>query len=127
MTWTRLLLTWLLLAVLMPVNGIVREGIFKRWMPERAAETLSVATGIAVILTVTRWLFRVPADESTARLAAQAAVLVLLTVAYEFAIGRSGGRPWRELAGHYAIWRGELWPLVLLALAATPWLWRGRG
>lgn len=126
MTWTRLLLTWLLLAVLMPVNGIVREAGFKRLMPGGAAETLSVVTGIALILAVTRWLFRVPADEPTVRLALQAATLVALTVAYEFGIGLAGGRSFRELAGHYAIWRGELWPLVLLALASTPWLWRGR-
>lgn len=127
MTWTRLLLTWLLLAVLMPVNGIVREAGFKRLMPDRAAETLSVATGIALILVVTRWLFRVPADEPAVRLALQAVTLVGLTVAYEFAIGFAGGRSMRELAGHYAVWRGELWPFVLAVLAATPWLWRGRG
>jgi hypothetical protein len=50
----------------------------------------------------------------------------VLTVAYEFGIGMAGGQSWAEMLKHYAIWRGELWPLVLLALAATPWLWRGR-
>jgi hypothetical protein len=122
----RLLLTWLLLAVLMPINGAIREFGFKRLMPDGAAEVLSVATGIAVILAVTRWLFRIPAATGTSTLASYSLVLVGLTVAYEFGIGRAGGKSWTELLGNYAIWDGKLWPLVLVALAATPWLWRGR-
>ena len=126
MSFTRLLLTWLLLAALMPLNGAIREFGFKRLMSDGAAEALSVATGIAIILGVTFAFFRIPAGTSNGRLAAQAAILVALTVAYEFAIGIRGGQTLKELSAHYAFWRGELWPLVLLALAATPWLWRGR-
>jgi hypothetical protein len=95
-------------------------------MPTGAAELLSVLTGIVLILATTRWLFRIPASASNGQLALQATLLVALTVAYEFGIGFAGGRTLSEMLKHYAIWRGELWPLVLLALAATPWLWRGR-
>ena len=126
MSITRLLLTWLLLAVLMPLNGAIREFGFKRLMPDAAAEVLSVATGIAIILATTRWLFRIPAETGPATLAGYALVLVGLTVAYEFGIGRAGGKSWTELLANYAIWDGKLWPLVLVALACTPWLWRGR-
>ncbi len=126
MSLTRLFLTWLLLAVLMPVNGIVRELGFKRVMADRAAEWLSAATGIAVILGVTRWLFRVPADETASRLLAQGLLLVALTVAYEFGIGLAGGRPLRELVANYALWNGRPWPIVLLTVGLTPWIWRGR-
>lgn len=125
MSLIRLLLTWLLLAVLMPVNGVLREFGLKRIVSERTAEALSVASGIAIILLVTRWLFRVPATATAPQLVAWGALLVVLTVAYEFAIGLAGGQSFRELLGHYAIWRGELWPLVLAVLALTPWLWRG--
>lgn len=127
MTMMRLLGTWLLLAVLMPVNGAIREFAFKRLMSDRAAESLSVATGIAIILGATFALFRIPAGTSHGRLAAQSVILVALTVGYEFAIGLRGGQTVKDLLGHYAFWRGELWPIVLLALALTPWLWRGRG
>lgn len=125
MTYTRLLFTWLLLALLMPLNSILREFGLKRFLPAAAADWASAATGIAIILLTTRLLFRIPADEPTLRLAAQAMLLVLLTVAYEFAIGLAGGRNLAELGGHYALWRGEAWPLVLIALGATPFLWRG--
>lgn len=126
MTHTRLILTWLILAVLMPLNGILRELGLKRLMSANAAEWLSAATGIAIILIITRALFRIPAESSGARLFVQSALLVALTVAYEFGIGSAGGRSLREMAGNYALWDGKPWPLVLLALAATPWLWRGR-
>lgn len=126
MSWRRLLSTWLLLAVLMPINGALREFGFKRVMGDATAEVLSVVTGILVILGTTFALFRIPRDAATGRLAAQSATLVALTVGYEFAIGLRGGQSLSALLGHYAIWRGELWPLVLVALAATPFLWRGR-
>lgn len=126
MTWRRLFSTWLLLAVLMPMNGALREFGFKRVMSDATAEVLSVVTGILVILGTTYALFRIPREAATARLVAQSATLVALTVAYEFAIGLRGGQSLSTLLGHYAIWRGELWPLVLVALAATPFLWRGR-
>jgi hypothetical protein len=117
---------WLLLAVLMPLNGALREFVFKRVMPDGVAEVTSVATGILLILATTRWLFRIPADSPNGTLVLQALTLVALTVAYEFGIGIASGRTMGEMLENYAIWRGRLWPLVLVALAATPWIWRGR-
>lgn len=126
MTYLRLFATWCLLAVLMPLNGALREFGLKRVFSDSMSEMLSVVTGIAVILTTTGLLFRIPRDTPTTRLTAFSAILVALTVAYELAIGLRGGQSLRQLLGHYAFWRGELWPLVLIALAATPFLWRGR-
>jgi hypothetical protein len=52
------------------------------------------------------------------------AFLVVLTVIFEFAIGRLvDHRSWSELLGHYAIWRGQLWPVLLLLIAVSPFLW----
>ena len=127
MSYTRLVLTWLLLAVLMPLNGALREFGLKRLVSEGTAETLSVVTGIIVILVTTRLLFRIPANAPLSQLALQSAILVVLTVTYEFAIGLRGGQSVRDIAGAYAFWRGELWPLILLAIASSPFLWRGRG
>lgn len=126
MTYTRLLLTWLLLAILMPVNGALREFGFKPLMSEFAAEALSVVTGIVLILATTRWLFRIPADTSSSQLTLWALILVGLTIVYEFGIGSMSGKSMQQLLENYAIWKGRLWPLVLAALACTPWLWRGR-
>jgi cobalamin synthase len=108
------------------MNGALREFGFKRIMGDETAGVLSVVTGILVILGTTYALFRIPRDAATGRLVVQSATLVVLTVCYEFAIGLRGGQSFSALLEHYAFWRGELWPLVLAALAATPFLWRGR-
>ncbi len=124
MTYRRLIATWLVLAVAMPLNGALREFGFKRVMSPATAETLSVVSGIAVILLVTRLMFRIPAVTPTRQLALYSVILVALTVAYEFGIGIAGGRSWPEMLENYAIWKGRLWPLVLATLAMTPFLWR---
>lgn len=124
MTYRRLFATWVILALAMPLNGALREFGFKRMMSTAAADTLSVATGIALILAVTRLMFRIPAETPTRQLALYSVILVALTVAYEFGIGLAGGRSWPEMLENYAIWKGRLWPLVLAALALTPFLWR---
>ena len=94
-------------------------------MPDIAAEWMSAATGIALVLGITRLLFNIPEETTSGRLFAQSGLLVALTIAYEVAIGFAGGRSAREMLSNYALWDGRPWPLVLLALAATPWLWRG--
>ena len=60
------------------------------------------------------------------RLATMSLLLVGLTVAFEFTFGLIEGSSARELVANYAFWDGRLWPLVLLTLAATPFIWRGR-
>ena len=49
---------------------------------------------------------------------------VVLTVAFECALGvLVDHKSWTEIADHYAIWCGELWPIVLAFVAFTPFLW----
>ena len=59
-----------------------------------------------------------------ARLVRVSAILVALTVVFEFVFGHwVDEKSWAELAGNYAIWNGKLWPLVLASLAIAPFLW----
>ncbi len=127
MSYRRLFAAWLLLALLMPLNGALREFGLKPALPAALADALSAVLGVLIILAVTRAIFRIAPGTPDARLWGMSAVLVLLTVAYEFAAGLLGGQSWREMLANYAIWRGRLWPLVLLTLGLTPFLWRPRG
>jgi hypothetical protein len=129
MSLTRIITTWLVLAVVMSANGILRELALKRWMTAGAAEWTSLVLGLTLILAVTRVGFRgIPSAYPTLSLLLVGAFLVALTVVFEFAIGLGVDRkPFAELLGAYAFWRGEPWPLVLLVLGLTPLLWRGRG
>ena len=89
------------------------------------ADTLSALIGIALIAAITRIGFRAAAlNAQTRSLVVSSVILVLLTVAFECAIGiLVDHKTWTELAAHYAIWRGELWPIVLAFVACTPFLW----
>jgi hypothetical protein len=126
MSWKRLSAAWLLLAVLMPLNGAVREFWLKDFLAAPAADVISAVSGAALILIVTRLVFRIAPDTPDAALWRMGAVLVAATVAYEFAAGLLGGQSWPEMLANYALWRGRLWPLVLLTLGLTPFLWRPR-
>jgi hypothetical protein len=123
MSWMRIIGTWLVLALAMTLNGIVRETLLRRTMAGRSADVASAVLGVIIILAVTWLLFPPLADVPAARLLEVSLVLVALTVAFEFAVGRWVDRKsWDALLENYAIWRGHLWPIVLLALALTPFI-----
>ena len=49
------------------------------------------------------------------QLVALSVALVVVTIAFESVIGRFvDHKSWRQLLDRYAIWKGELWPVVLL-------------
>lgn len=127
MSLARVLSTWLLLAVLMTANGAFRELVLKRAMSVPAAEFLSALLGIAIILTVAFFLLRSPPGYPILSLAAISALLLVLTLAFEFGLGLLGGKTWGEMLANYRFWEGRLWPLVLVAVALAPFVGRGRG
>ncbi|MBX3132200.1 MAG: hypothetical protein KF689_02280 [Gemmatimonadaceae bacterium] len=123
MSYRRLLAAWLLLAVLMPLNGIARELGLKRLLDHGLADVLSAILGVLIILIVTRTIFRIAPGTRLRRLLGMGALLAAMTIAFETTIGRLEGKSWEQLLTNYAFWRGRLWPFVLLTLAATPLVW----
>jgi len=45
---------------------------------------------------------------------------VLLAVAFEVALVRGSGRPWQDVIDQYALWKGSLWPLLVLWVLVAP-------
>jgi hypothetical protein len=123
---TRLLLTWLAMAVAMSANGITRELVLKRAMRPNSADVLSALIGMALMAAITAVGFRPlgTGRASLGQLVLVSAMLVVLTVVFETVIGRVvDHKSWAVLLEHYAFWRGELWPVVLAWLACMPFLW----
>ena len=124
MSLRRLLGIWLLLVVVMSANGIFRELVLRPSIGSNAADVMSAVIGTVIILLGTRYFLRPLAGQPIQQLAIASAVLVVLTVAFEFLFGHYvDHKSWEELAGNYALWRGRLWPILLLILALTPFLW----
>ena len=119
--------TWLMLAAVMIANGVFRALVLLPVMGPGAAQVVSVALGIALVLLLTRPFLRSLRFASTRTSATIAAAWVAMTVAFEFGFGHwVGGESWSELLHAYDLASGNLWPLVLLAIAAAPFIWRPR-
>jgi hypothetical protein len=112
---------WLGGALIGVANGVVRETTFGKRAGETAAHQISVLTAIAAFagyfsMLQRRWPIR-DADEALK----VGSVWLGLTVGFEFGFGRLVARkPWNELLADYNLFRGRLWPLVLMWLAAGP-------
>src|SRR5688572_6129339 len=126
MTITRVLVTWLALAALMTANGAFREVVLKASLDGGVAELISALLGMTLILVVTFVSFRSPRDYPLGSLALMSLLLVGLTMAFEFGLGLIAGKTWSEMLANYRFWEGRYWPLVLLTLAISPFLGRGR-
>jgi hypothetical protein len=115
--------TWLALAVVMSANGAFREMVLRRAVGS-AADIISAVLGIGIIVLITRSLLRVTSPLPISRVLVASALLVALTVAFEFLFGHYvDGKSWSELAANYAFWKGRLWPFVLLTIALMPFVW----
>jgi hypothetical protein len=124
MTLSRALLSWLVLLAVGFSNGALRQATWARVLPERTANQLSVATAI-VFLGIAVWLLtRAWPLASAGRAWAVGALWCALTFLFESALGRATGRSWPAILEDYRLWRGRLWPLVLLFILVAPRLAR---
>jgi hypothetical protein len=124
MSTNRVVLIWLLLAVCMIGNGIIREVALVRVFGRDFSELASVVLGIAIVLAVTSQFFRSTRAMEMGELFRVSILWLVMTVAFEFSFGHYvDHKTWSELAANYAIWRGRLFILVLVALGLAPFLW----
>ena len=120
MLW-KALLTWLIMAVFMVLNGTVRELVYAPQLGAYAGHVISTILGIVIIWSVT-WLFlkRQPALSGNV-LWRIGALWLGLTVAFEFPFGHFvDGASWQTLLAEYNLLNGRLWLLILLSTALAP-------
>jgi Na+/citrate or Na+/malate symporter len=126
----RFVSVFLAMAVAMSLNGIGRELLLKRFLSEHVAGVVSAVLGVILIGVITQVGFRPLSFTATTtlQLAAVSVALVVCTIAFESVLGRYiDHKSWSALLAHYAVWRGDLWLIVLAWLALTPFVWSARG
>jgi hypothetical protein len=122
------LLTWLILLVAMFAAGAFRVAVVAPRLSPLGTEVVGALLGIAVILALTRPFIRALADPAAGTLAGIAALWLGSTVAFELGFFHSvGGKSWETLLEQYDVGKGHLWPFVLAALGASPFVWARRG
>src|SRR5574341_676777 len=120
MTPLRALLSWLVLLVVAFANGTVRQLAYPSTLGDFAARQVAAGVG-AVALGGTIWfLLRRWRPARPAAAWGTGALWACLTVIFEIALVRGSGRPWIDVLDQYALWRGSLWPLLILWVLGAP-------
>ncbi len=120
MSPSRALAAWFALLVVAVANGALRQLVLVRGVGELAAHQLSCATGIVLLgaaayLLTRRWRITAPGEAW-----AVGTLWLVLTTAFETAMGVARGVSWRRILADYAVWNGRLWPFVLLWILVLP-------
>ena len=119
----RSIAVWLVIIVVESIHGTLRELFLAPRIGDLPARRVAVFTGIvlifAVALLTTRWM----GVRGTARQLGVGALWVVLTVAFELALGRRVlGYDWPRILGDYDLSRGGLMGVGLLAMLLAPLL-----
>lgn len=114
---------WFALFVVMFANGFARVLLLQPRLGEDRARQVASVTGLALALVVS-WVFVRASDRATlSDLRWVGLGWFAATLAFEFLFGHYvSGQPWGALLADYDIMRGRLWVLVLVGVAAGPWL-----
>lgn len=116
----RALAVWLLLMTAESVQGTLRH-LFSSGETVFLIRQISVLTGALVIFAITWFCMRWMDLRTTRSALAVGGIWVVLTLAFDFGLGRATGVRWREMLDDYDLLHGGLMPLGLLAMGLTPW------
>lgn len=117
------LAAWFAMLLASIANGTIRDFVYGPYVSELAAHQISTVTSV-LLLGAIMWAFvrRYP-PASAGHALAIGLFWMGLTVAFEFLFFHYvGGHPWSALLANYDIMAGRVWVLVLLWVAAGPYL-----
>lgn len=122
---TRHLLGWLAMPAAAVANGVLRDVTYGRRMSRTASHSLAVCPLAAFILVWAALLQRRWPLSGRGPALRVGALWLAFTLAFEFGMGAARKVPVRDMLAQYDVRRGNLWPLVPLAVVAAPLIvWR---
>jgi len=122
MPWLRASLVWMLIMLAETGHGMVREVFIAPVIGGHRARQLGVLVG-CVLIFVIAWLTARWMGAGTRRQQFKVgAFWVLLTLIFEFALGRATGASWSRILSDYNPLHGGFMLLGLAFMFATPWL-----
>jgi hypothetical protein len=119
----------MVMLVVASVNGAVREALLVPILGESAGRAVSTLMLCVLILLLTYLTIRWIHPRSGHETGILGGLWVALTLAFELLAGHFlFGTPWGQLLEDYNVFRGRIWILVLVTIAAAPRLCaRARG
>lgn len=119
----RALVVWVVLMAVESLHGILRQLLLAPLLGDGRARQLSVLTGSLIILGITYLFVRWLRAGTVRELLAIGCLWVVLTLAFEFALGRLVfGFTWERLLADYDLRAGGLMLFGMIFLLLAPFL-----
>lgn len=116
------ILLWLPMIVIAFGNATLRELLFIKYYNEFRAHQLSTIT-LIVLCAIYIWLVIPLLNIQNSRQAFLIGIVwVLLTVMFEFTLGRLTNKSWEYLLRDYNIFDGRIWLVFLISLFLLPYV-----
>ena len=115
-------LLWLPMILLAFANATIRELLFIKYFSEFRAHQFSTLTLIVLCSIYVWFIFPRVGVQNSKQALLIGFVWVLLTVAFEFLLGRLTNKSWDYLFRDYNIFAGRIWLIFLICLFALPYL-----
>lgn len=117
----RAVLTWIPMVGIAVANGLLREALLNHYLEERPARqvsTLLLLSFFALYIgwVSARWPLATPQEAVITGL-----IWLVLTLLFEFGLGRAGGQSWKAMLEEYNLLAGKIWVLVPLWVAIAPY------
>lgn len=117
----RAILVWALIMLGESAHGVLRRLLFDADVLF-ALRQVSVGVGVLIVFALTWVCLPWLRLRSAGGALAVGGVWVVLTLAFEFALGRVVGLSWSQILAEYDLAQGGVMVLGLLAMGLTPWL-----
>ncbi|HWB26543.1 MAG TPA: hypothetical protein VG738_13750 [Chitinophagaceae bacterium] len=115
------ILLWLPMVLLAFANATLRQLVWVKNMGDLKAHQLSTITLIVLCAIYTAFIFRFLSVQNTRQAFLIGGVWVILTVLFEFSLGRLTQKSWAYLLQDYNLATGHIWPVFLLCLFMLPY------
>ena len=118
----RALVVWLLMMAIETIHGVLRNRFLVPIIGDVGSRQIGVLIGSVLILGVAIITIGWIHPDSERSLLTIGVLWLVLTLAFEFGLGRALGRPWDNLLADYDLSRGGLLSIGMVVLALSPWI-----
>lgn len=113
---------WLPMIAVAFVNATIRELIFTKHFSKFRSQQISTLT-LIIFCTIYVWfVYPYLHFQNKHQPFITGGIWVVLTVLFEFALGKITKHSWNEMLQQYNIGKGNIWPLFLLWLFLLPYM-----
>lgn len=115
-------LLWLPMIVIAFSNATLRQLIFVKYFNDLRTHQLSTITLIIFCSIYVWFVFPLLTIQNSKQALLIGFVWTILTVAFEFSLGRLTNKPWEYLFRDYNVFAGRIWLLFLICLFLLPYI-----